>query len=162
MLKLPIRTWIRNAAAVFSGRRGAVGQQAAAAGCSRQTVYDHARKVEGRWADHDAQLEALRAEVGRLRQDLAAARQRLEAGGRIEPEAIERFAVTAQAMGVSLRQAEELLATLLPPESVPDHATLGRWSEAAGRRAGEVLARLDPLCAPAVETLCADEIFFGG
>ena len=45
---------------------------------------------------------------------------------------------------------------------VPDHATLGRWTEAAGRRAGQVPASLDPLCAPAVPTLCADEIFFGG
>ena len=80
----------------------------------------------------------------------------------IGPEQLERFAVTSQAMGVGLRQAEELLGTLQPAERVPDHATLGRWSEAAGRRAGEVLAVLDPWCAPAVKTLCADEIFFGG
>lgn len=162
MLKLPIRTWIRNAAAVFTQRRGSVQQQADAAGCSRQTVYDHAHKVEERWAERDGQLEALRGEVARLRGELAAARERLEQAGGVEREAVERFAVTAQAMGVSLRQAEELLGALLPPALVPDHATLGRWSEAAGRRAGDVLARLDPLCAPAVETLCVDEIFFGG
>jgi hypothetical protein len=65
-------------------------------------------------------------------------------------------------MGVSLRQAEELLGTLLPPGRVPDHATLGRWTKAAGQRAGEVLAELDPLCVPAVRSLCVDEIFFGG
>ena len=38
MFKLPIRTWILNAAAVFSGRHGAVTRQAEQAGCSRQTV----------------------------------------------------------------------------------------------------------------------------
>ena len=162
MLKLSLRTWIRNAAAALSGQRGAVQQQADQAGCSRQTVYDHARKVEQRLDQHPQQLEALHAEVRQLRQDLAACRQRLQQAGLVEPAAVRRFAVTAQAMGVSLRQAEELLATLLPPELVPDHATLGRWTQAASQRAGVVLARLDPLCAPAVQTLCVDEIFFGG
>ena len=46
MFKLPIRTWILNAAAVFSGPHGAVTRQAEQSGCSRQTVYQHARKVE--------------------------------------------------------------------------------------------------------------------
>ena len=47
---------------------------------------------------------------------------------------MERFAVIAQAMGISLRQAEELLGTLsCPPRSVPDHATgpLERGSRSA-------------------------------
>jgi hypothetical protein len=35
MFKLPIRTWILNAAAVFSGPHGAVTRQAEQAGCSR-------------------------------------------------------------------------------------------------------------------------------
>lgn len=162
MIKLPLRTWIRNAAAAFGQQRGAVKQQAEQVGCSRQTVYDHARKVEQRLDQHQPQLDALREEVGRLRQELAACQQQLQQAGLVQPEAVRRFAVTAQAMGVSLRQAEELLATLLPPALVPDHATLGRWTQAAGQRAGAILATLDPLCVPAVQTLCVDEIFFGG
>jgi hypothetical protein len=162
MLKLPICTWIRNAAAVLSGQHGSVQEQADESGCSRQTVYDHARKVQERLAEREQQLQAVHAEVAQLRHELADCRQGLRESGRVGPEAVERFAVTAQAMGVSLRQAEELLAALLPAELVPDHTTMGRWTQAAGRRAGEVLASLDPLCAPAVETLCADEIFFGG
>jgi predicted DNA-binding protein YlxM (UPF0122 family) len=162
MLKLSICTWIRNAAAALAGQRGSVQQQADEAGCSRQTVYDHARKVQQRLAERDHHLDALRAEVAQLRRELADCKQCLQQSARVEPEAVQRFAVTAQAMGVSLRQAQELLGTLLPAELVPDHATLGRWTQAAGRRAGEVLATLDPLCAPAVETLCVDEIFFGG
>ena len=50
MFKLPVRTWVRNAAAVFSGPHGAVTHQADQAGCSRETVYQHARKVEQRLA----------------------------------------------------------------------------------------------------------------
>ena len=48
MTTLSLRTWVRNAAAVFSGCYGAVTRQAKQAGCSRQTVYDHARQIEQR------------------------------------------------------------------------------------------------------------------
>jgi hypothetical protein len=54
MFKLPVRTWILNAAAVFSGRHGAVTQQAEQAGCSRQTVYQHAQKREQRLGEEPA------------------------------------------------------------------------------------------------------------
>ena len=46
MAKLPIVSWMGNAAAVLVGGWGAVSRQARAAGCSRQTAYDHAEKVE--------------------------------------------------------------------------------------------------------------------
>ena len=46
MAKLPIVSWIGNAAAVLVGAWGAVSRQAQVAGCSRQTAYDHAKKVE--------------------------------------------------------------------------------------------------------------------
>ena len=62
MNTLSLRTWIRNAAAVFSGCYGAVTRQAEQAGCSRQTVYDHARQVEQRL--QPAGPRQLRAEVG--------------------------------------------------------------------------------------------------
>jgi hypothetical protein len=52
MAKLPIVSWIGNAAAVLVGGWGAVSRQAQAAGCSRQTAYDPAEKVER--AVHDA------------------------------------------------------------------------------------------------------------
>jgi hypothetical protein len=125
-------------------------------------VYDHAQRLVEKVAERDQEYEALRAEAGQLRVERDALRQQVQQSVIIGTPELERFAVTSQAMGVSLRQAEELLGTLLPARRVPDHATLGRWTAAAGRRAGEVLAVLDPLCAPAVQTLCVDEIFFGG
>jgi hypothetical protein len=139
-----------------------VTEQAEQAGCRRQTVYDHGRQLVERLAERDQQLDALRAEATRLKVERDELQQRVQQAVVVGTEALERFAVVSQAMGVSLRQAEELLGTLLPAERVPDHATLGRWTESAGRRAGAVLAVLDPLGAPAVHTLCADAIFFGG
>ena len=72
------------------------------------------------------------------------------------------LATTAFAMGVSLRQIEDLLGVLLPADKVPDHSTLGHWVQAEAERAGAVLAALDPACAERVSTLALDEIFFGG
>ncbi len=48
MTTLTLRTWVRNAAAVFSGCYGAVTRRAEQAGCSRQTIYEHARRIERR------------------------------------------------------------------------------------------------------------------
>jgi hypothetical protein len=162
MLKLTLPAWIRNAAAALCGQHGAVTQRAEQAGCSRQTVYDHSRQLVERLEEQDRERDTLRAEVARLNAEQQTWERQRQQSVVLGAEALERFAVVSQAMGVSLRQAEELLGTLLPAERVPDHATLGRWTAAAGRRAGTVLASLDPLCAPAVRTLCVDEIFFGG
>ena len=162
MLPLSISPWLRNAAAALCGRHGAVTARGEQVGCSRQTVYDHGRQLVERLAKHEQELDALRAEATRLQVERDELQQRLQQAVVVGAEELERFAVSSQALGVSLRQAEELLGTLLPAERVPDHATLGRWTESAGRRAGAVLAVLDPQCAPAVETLCIDEIFFGG
>jgi hypothetical protein len=164
MFKLPVRTWILNAAAVFSGQHGAVTRQAEQAGCSRETVYQHADKVEERLAAQPA-VEAvaeLQAENQRLHEAIAALQ--LTAGTRvlIDKDKQRQLATTAFAMGLSLRQIEDLLGLLLPAEGVPDHATLGRWVGDEARRAGVVLTALDPACAPRIRTLALDEIFFGG
>ncbi|MEJ7636883.1 MAG: hypothetical protein WKF75_02555 [Singulisphaera sp.] len=137
MFKLSVRTWILNAAAVLSGQHGAVTRQAEQSECSRETVYEHARKVEQRLAPEPGAAAAeLHAENQRLRQGIAELEQ--EAEGRIPCDKAKRrqFAVTAFAMGVSLRQIEELLGLLLPETEAPDHSTLGRWVEAEAERAG--------------------------
>ena len=45
MPTIPFTRWIANAAARFTGPRGAVTAQAQQTGCSRQCVYDHSQKV---------------------------------------------------------------------------------------------------------------------
>jgi hypothetical protein len=160
MFKLPVRTWILNAAAAFSGRHGAVTQQAEQAGCSRQTVYQHAHKLEQRLAEEPTTGPPTEDRAG----PRAVAMPQPSDGPRIllDKGKQKELATTAFAMGLSLRQIEDLLGVLLPADAVPDHSTLGHWVQAQARRAGEVLAVLDPACADRVATLALDEIFFGG
>lgn len=164
MFKLSPRTWILNAAAVFSGRHGAVAQQAELAGCSRETVYEHARKVEERVADEPAAevVAQLSAENQRLDDMVACLRREAETRILIDKAKLRQLVVTAFAMGISLRQIEDLLGVLLPAEEVPDHSTLGRWVQTAAQQAGRVLEALDSGCVARVQTLAVDEIFFGG
>ena len=143
-MTLPIGTWVRNAAAVFSGPYGAVARRAREAGCSRQTVYQHARRVERR----------LQAEVPAPAPAEAAAPV-------LDEPTRRRLAVTAFAMGLSTRQIEDLIG-VIDPEGGPDHATVARWVAAEAERAAPVLAALDEACRGRVETLAVDEVFFGG
>lgn len=160
MFKLPVRTWILNAAAFFSGRHGAVTRQAEQAGCSRQTVYQHAHKLEQRLGAEPTADRPTRERPG----PGAVAQPEPATGPRIllDKDKLKELATTAFAMGLSLRQIEDLLGVLLPADEVPDHSTLGQWVQAEARCAGAVLAALDPACAERVGTLAIDEVFFGG
>jgi hypothetical protein len=164
MSKLPIPTWICNAAAVLSGRHGAVTRQAEQSRCSRETVYEHASKVQERLAGgpDDAETAELRAEIQRLRGEVAGLRRQAQGLVRCGKAEQRELATAAFAMGISLRQVEDLLGVLLPAEDVPDHSTMGHWVQAEARRAGAVLEPLDAGCATRVTTLALDEIFFGG
>ncbi len=167
MFKLPIRTWVCNAAAVFSGQHGAVTHQADEARCSRETVYEHAQKVEQRLADSATETGALaesRAENQRLTQVIAALTRGVDDRIRLDKAKQRELATTAFAMGLSLRQIEEILGILLAESDAkpPDHSTLGHWIQEQAEHAGCVLEVLDAQCAPLVPTLCLDEIVFGG
>jgi len=148
MVTLSLRTWVRNAAAVFSGCYGAVARQAEQAGCSRQTVYQHARLIEQRLGPAAPAAPPVDA-------DIPAPVPLLD-----EPTR-RRLAVTAFAMGISTRQIEDLLRVILAEEG-PDHSTIGRWIADEAKKAKGVLETLDAACIPRVHTLALDEIFFGG
>jgi hypothetical protein len=149
MNTLSLRDLVRNAAAVFSGAYGAVTGRAQQAGCSRQTVYNHAREIEQRL--QTPAPAAPPAEVPIL----------TPVPSLDEPTQRRRFAVTAFAMGISTRQIEDLLGVLLADQA-PDHSTIARWVAEAAEKARPVLQALDAACIPKVQTLAADEIFFGG
>src|SRR3954462_6398816 len=112
MFKIPVAVWIVNAAARLAGPYGGVTHQAEAADCSRQTVYDHAQKVQAAVeAEHAggptraellAQNEHLRRENAQLWDWLA---QTIEFPLSQQHE----FTVTATAMGLSLNQVLVLL-----------------------------------------------------
>jgi len=143
-----LRTLVRNAAAVFSGCYGAVTRQAELAGCSRQTVYDHARQVEQRLQPADPATPP--AEVPAPAPPLP-----------LDGPTVRRLAVTAFAMGISTRQIEDLLRVILGA-SGPDHSTIARWVAEAAGKARPVLGALDAACIPEIRTLAVDEIFLGG
>ena len=109
MANRSLRTWIRNAAAVFSGPHGAVTRQAEQAGCSRETVYQHARKLEQRLATEPAADAAaeLHAEDRRLRQRVAELERAAEGSVRCDKAEPRRLATTGH-----------------PP---PCHRGRGRW-----------------------------------
>jgi hypothetical protein len=165
MLKIPFVTWIANAAAALTGPYGAVTRQAEVADCSRQTIYDHAQKVQTAVEDaHDggptrAQLieqnQQLRHENGQLWDGLA---------GTIEfpPSKQREFSITAAAMGLSLNQILVLLGLILGAQAGPGRSTLHRWIKAAGLAAGRVLKVLDARCRVLILVGCLDEIFFHG
>jgi hypothetical protein len=165
MLKIPVATWIANAAACLCGRYGDVTTQAQHAGCSRQTAYDHAQKVHTAVeAEHAGgptrqqlldQIQALRQENTQL---WAWLEQTIDF-----PEAKRReFTVTAAAMGLSLNPIGALLAIVLGAVARPSRSALHRIVPAAGHRAGQVLTRLDAGCRALILVGCLDEIFFHG
>jgi hypothetical protein len=144
---LSLHRLVRNAAAVFSRAYGAVTRQAEQAGCSRQTVYDHARQIERRLQPATPAIPPAEVPIPRP-------------AGLDEPTR-RRLAVTAFAMGISTRQIEELLRVILAEEA-PDHSTIGRWVADEAGKAKHVLEALDAASVPRVQTLAVDEIFFGG
>jgi len=165
MFKLPVRTWVRNAAAVFSGQYGSVTGQAQDSQCSRETVYEHARKVEERLAEassNKSRLAEQETEIQRLQRRVAELEARAQQPVVVDPVKQRKFATVAFALGLSLRQTEDLFQILLPAGQAPDHSTLGRWVKTEAKRAAEVLQALDQKCATKVQTLAIDEIFFGG
>ena len=150
MTTLSLRRFVRNAAAVFSGTYGAVTRQAREAGCSRQTVYQHARQIE-----HCLQTPTPVTPPADLPIPNPPPPPVLD-----EPTR-RRLAVTAFAMGISTRQIEDLLR-IIDPEGGPDHATIARWVAQEAEKAQPVLQALDRACQDRVSTLAADEVFFGG
>jgi len=145
---LSLRTWVRNAAAVFSGCYGAVTRQAERAGCSRQTVYDHARQVEQRLRPVAPAVPAAAVPTPASTPTTA-----------LDESTRRRLAVTAFAMGISTRQIEDLFRVILGDDG-PKHATIGRWVADEAQKAKPILEALDAACVPRVQTLAVDEIFF--
>jgi hypothetical protein len=162
MARLSVLTWIGNAAAVLCGRRGTVTAQAHQAGCSRQTAYAHAQRVQQAVTDLHAGGPARHELLRELEQARAENRQLWDALDQAIdfPEAKRRqFVAVAAALGLSLAQTLALLAIVLPAACCPSRATLGRWVQDAASRASRLLAVLDASCRRLVSKLCLDEIF---
>jgi hypothetical protein len=165
MRTIPFALWIVDAAARFSTRHGAISQQAKQSNCSRQTVYDHARKVLwaviSEFSGYPPRQQLLR-QVQALRQENAQLRNRLNSAIEFTQAKQQEFAAKARAMGLSLNQITTLLVVILGKKSARARSTIERWVQAAGKAAGRVLQQLDAQCKALVLLGCLDEIFFRG
>jgi hypothetical protein len=163
MLILSFVTWIRNAAAALVGSYGTVAQQAQQAGCSRQTVYQHAHKVQQALVQvhqvcpHCQQLHKVNQQ---LRQQLQDCQQRLDHVIELGVQRQGQLAVLLAALGVSLNQMLRIFVFLLGSNRVPGRSSLGRWVRQAEQQAGQILRVLDEHSRPLARLLCPDEIFF--
>jgi hypothetical protein len=162
MNTLPPSLRIANAAAVLDGPYGAVTQQAARSGISRQALYrDTLRVVQAvDGSRYRQQQQQLSQDNDRLRAERNHLQQQLQHAIVLDDDQLARFAATAQAEGVSLPVARRLLLPLLKQDT-PSVAQLGRWSQAAAHKAEALLTVLDEAVRPQVEQVAADEIFFG-
>lgn len=136
MLKIPFATWIANAAAGLTGNYGDVTRQAEVVDCSRQTIYDHAQKVQAAVEDaHDGgpTRATLIEENQQLRQENARLWDWLYQTIEFPPDKQREFTVTATGMGLTLNQALVLLALLLGKKACPSRSTLHRWIKDACR-----------------------------
>lgn len=149
---------IASAFFVGHGPYGAVSRYAQERGVCRQSVYREAAWVQQALDQAQDECLRLRAQLRLLQQQQQELQRRLATAVLIDAAKQAEVATVAQARGVSLRDCHALLQVLIPGRvlSVP---TLGRRTQAAGKKAGPLLAVLDELAQQRVREVAADEIY---
>jgi hypothetical protein len=149
---------IASAYFVFFGNYGDVTRYAEQRGVCRQWVYREATTLQQTLAERPPAIEQLQARVGELEQQLTDLQQRQRLTVVIDAEMEAQFASVGQACGVSLPVCWTLLDVLIHGQQ-QCVATLGRATQAAGKKAGELLPILDAWAQERVRELSADEIY---
>jgi hypothetical protein len=149
---------IASAFVVFHGKYGDVSQYAQQRGVCRQWVYREAASVQDALLYQQEELEQLRAQVRQLQQRQTELERQLALAVVIDADKQAAFATLGQARGVTLRDCKALLELLIPGQGL-SVATLGRLSQAAGEKAGQLLAVLDEVARQRVCEAAADEIY---
>lgn len=154
------RQRIASAFFINDGPRGSISRHARQRGVSRQRIYRESEWVQRQLLTPDWQRErqALCQQVGELKQQLAELQKQQPWQVLLHPDKQAEFASVGQGIGVSLPQVRRLLAVLLEEET-PSVAKLGRWTKAAGEKAGAILQVLDEVARPLVEVAAADEVY---
>jgi hypothetical protein len=148
---------IASAYFVVFGNYGDVTRYAAQRGVCRQWIYREATALQQTLAQQQT-IERLHSRVGELQQQVAGLEERLSSAVVIDSQLQARFASVGQAGGVSLPMCWQLLDVLIPGQQ-DSVATLGRATQAAGKKSGELLAILDAWACERVRELNADEIY---
>jgi hypothetical protein len=149
---------IASAFFVIHGQYGDVTRYAQERGVCRQSIYHEAASLRnvlaGAWQEHNH----LRAQLRQALQRQAELEARLAQSVVIDAQKQAEVACVGQARGVTLRDCRELLQVLIPGHTL-SVAELGRRTQAAGKKAGELLAVLDDVARQQVREAAADEIY---
>ena len=154
------RQRIASAFLTNDGPRGSISRHARQRGVSRQRIYRESAWVQRQLVTPDWQRErqALHQQVRDLKQRVAELEKQPPWQVRLHADKQAEFASVGQGIGVSLPQLQRLLAVLLG-EKTPSVAKLGRWTKAAGEKAGAILAVIDEVARPLVKVAAADEVY---
>src|SRR6266545_3213706 len=149
---------IASAYFVIFGTYGDVTRYAQERGVCRQWVYREASWLPQTLAEQHQTIERLQARVRDLEQQHSDWQERLRLAVVVDADKQAQFASVGQACGVSLPVCWELLDVLIPGQQ-HSVATLGRASQAAGKKAAELLPIVDAWARERVREVAADEIF---
>ena len=143
---------------VLFGNHGDVSRYADQRGVCRQWVYREADWLKGFLADKPQQIQALQQRVRELEQKNAALEARLAVSVVVDDDLQAQLAALGQANGVSLPMVWEFLNVLIPGKQL-SVATLGRRSQEAGKKSGELLAVFDEWSRARARDVAADELY---
>jgi hypothetical protein len=151
---------IASAFTVLFGRYGDVRRYAEQRGLCRQSVYRESAGVLAslecrRWQQ---QVAELKEQLRQARERLTELEAQLAQAVVLDRDKQTELTCVAQALGISLPEVHKLLEVLHPGQTV-SVATLGRWSQAAAKRSGALLAVLDEFTREQVRQAAADEIY---
>jgi hypothetical protein len=149
---------IASAFFVCHGNYGDVTRYAQQRGVCRQWVYREAAWLTDVLSASVGEQHRLRVAVEQLRQEKAQLERRLNQAVVLDEDKQAEVATVGQARGVPLRDCWALLDILIPGR-VLSVASLGRRTQAAGQKAGQLLAVLDEVARQQVREVAADEIY---
>src|SRR5271166_5319175 len=146
---------IASAFVVLCGRYGDVTKMAHDREQSRQSLYREASQVA-----NAVDGTAVQSRIDELQRQLAGQQAQIQDLQERLEHAIE-ITRDKQDEGVSLSVARRLLQVVAGSVTTPSVPTLGRATEEAGQRAGQLLEVIDEVAQPKVKQATADEIFLG-
>ena len=152
---------IASAFVVLCGRYGDVTKMAHDREQSRQSLYREASQVANAvdGTAFQSRIDELQRQLAGQQAQIQDLQERLEHAIEITRDKQDEFASVAQAEGVSLSVARRLLQVVAGSVTTPSVPTLGRATEEAGQRAGQLLEVIDEVAQPKVKQATADEIF---
>lgn len=149
---------IASAFFVLFGNYGDVTRYAQKRGVCRQWVYREATTLQQALDQQQQTIARLQTRLQQLEQQQADCQQRLRRAVVLDADKQAQFASVGQACGVSLPVCWQLLDVLIPGQQ-QSVATLGRATQAAGKKAAELLPILDTWARQHVRDVAVDEIY---